>query len=145
MKTSERGIELIKAHEGLRLTSYPDPASGGEPWTCGYGCTHGVHPGMKITLEEAEQMLKDAIVAYEDAVTAAVKVPISQNAFDALVSWTYNVGIHAMQGSTLIKRLNAGDRHGAADALLMWDKASHHVMAGLHKRREDERALFLKA
>jgi lysozyme len=90
-------------------------------------------------------MLRDALVEYEDAITKAVKVPISQNAFDALVDWTYNVGIHAMQSSTVIKRLNSRDYQGAADGLLAWDKAAGHVMQGLLHRRQEERNLFLTA
>jgi len=143
MKTSEHGIELIKAHEGLRLEAYPDPGSGGEPWTIGYGSTKHVHPGMRITKEQAHDMLVADLSIYEAAVNHAVHVSISQNEFDALVSFVYNVGVRNFLGSSVLRRLNNHDLAGAADALLMWDKASHHVMAGLHKRREDERNLFL--
>ncbi len=142
MKMSDRGIEFLKHHEGLRLTSYPDPATGGHPWTCGYGCTKGVHPGMVITLEQAEAMLREALVEYEHAVASSVTVPLAQHEFDALVSLTYNIGIHNMQGSTVLHKLNADDKQGAADAFLMWDRAAHKVMPGLHHRREDERRLF---
>lgn len=145
MKTSERGIELLKRHEGFRSHAYNDPGSGGDPITIGFGSTHGVHLGMVVTEAEAHDMLVGELPIYEAAVTHGAKVELAQHEFDALVSFVYNVGIRAFLGSTALRKLNAGDRHGAADALLMWDKASHHVMAGLHKRREDERALFLNA
>ena len=143
MKTSAAGIELIKSHEGLRLTAYPDPASGGDPWTIGYGTTHGVHPGMKITAEQAHLMLVNELPVYEAVVNHGVHVEMTQNEFDALVSLVYNIGARNFLGSTALRKLNAGDKQGAADAILMWDKGHHHVMAGLHRRRADERAVFL--
>jgi lysozyme len=145
MKTSAAGIELIKAHEGVRLTAYPDPGSGGDPWTIGYGTTHGVHPGMKITQEQAHLMLVNELPVYENVVNHGVHVELTQGEFDALVSLVYNIGARNFLGSTCLRKLNAGDKQGAADAILMFDKASHHVMAGLHRRRADERALFLTA
>ena len=143
MKTSERGIRLLKEHEGFRSHAYPDPGSGDEPWTIGYGTTHNVHRGMVVTEQQAHDMLVGELSIYEAAVNHGVHVELAQHEFDALVSFVYNVGVRAFLGSTALRKLNAGDRYGAADALLMWDKAAHHVMAGLHKRREDERALFL--
>ncbi len=143
MKTSAAGIELIKAHEGLRLVAYPDPGSGGDPWTIGHGTTHGVHPGMKITAEQAHLMLVKELPIYENTVNHGVHVEITQPEFDALVSLVYNIGARNFLGSTVLRKLNAGDKQGAADAILLFNKASHHVMAGLTKRRHDERALFL--
>ena len=143
MKTSEHGIALIKAREGFREHAYPDPGSGGDPWTVGYGSTHGVHPGMVVTEELATAMLENDLHLFEAVVEHGVSVPINQNQFDALVSLTYNIGPRNFLGSTVLKRLNAGDYAGAADAMLMWDKAAHHVMAGLHRRREQERDEFL--
>jgi len=150
MKTSEKGIEFIIAHEGLRLQSYPDPATGGEPWTIGVGLTSAagiidVKPGMKITLQQAHDYLVASLHQYEKAVNEAVTVPLEQNEFDALVSLCFNIGAANLKHSTVVKKLNAGDREGAAHAFLMWDKANHHVLAGLHRRREDESHLFLMA
>jgi lysozyme len=145
MKTSAAGIELIKAHEGLRLVAYPDPGSGGDPWTIGYGTTHGVHPGMKITPEQAHLMLVNELPVFENVVNHGVHVEITQHEFDALVSFVYNVGSRNFLGSSVLRKLNAGDKHGAAESFLLWNKASHHVMAGLTKRRHDERNLFLTA
>lgn len=143
MMISDNGIRLIKEHEGFRSHAYPDPGSGGDPWTVGYGSTHDVHPGTVVTEREAEAMLIADIHVYEAAVNHGVRVPISQGQFDALVSLCYNIGVRHFLGSTVLKRLNASDFQGAADAFLMWDKAAHHVMAGLHKRREDERRVFM--
>jgi lysozyme len=143
MKTSAAGIDLIKAHEGFRSHAYPDPGSGGDPITIGYGSTHGVHLGMVVTEPEADAMLRRELPIYEAVVNHGVHVEMTQHEFDALVSFVYNVGARNFLGSTVLRKLNAGDKHGAADALLMWNRASHHVMAGLTKRRHDERDLFL--
>jgi lysozyme len=143
MKTSAKGIDLIKEHEGIRLVAYPDPASGGKPWTVGYGSTHGVRPGMRITQQQAEDMLRNDLVAFEDVINAHVKVTLTQNQFDALMSFIYNIGAHGFIGSSVLSKLNGGDTKGAADALLLWDRAAHHVVPGLLARREDERAVFL--
>lgn len=144
MRTSEHGIDLIKRREGFRSHAYPDPGSpDGNPWTIGYGSTHGVHEGMVVTEEQATEMLKADLHLFEAVVDHGVKVPLEQHEHDALVSLVYNIGPRAFLGSTVLKRLNANDRQGAADAMLMWDKNAHHVMAGLHRRREEERKEFL--
>ena len=92
MKTSSNGIEMIKAHEGLVLYAYPDPGTGGEPWTIGYGHTKGVLPGMRISEEQAEAFLREDLAAFEKAVTDLVPIPLTQSEFDALVSFCFNVG-----------------------------------------------------
>lgn len=147
MKTSDRGIELIKAHEGLRLEAYPDPAHGWKVATIGYGHTSAAGPpkverGMKITEAGADAILRQDLAKFEGYVTDAVKVPLNQNEFDALVSFTFNLGPGNLRSSTLLRKLNAGDRAGAADEFLKWDKAGGKKLAGLTKRREAERALF---
>ena len=143
VKTSEKGIELIRKHEGFRSHAYPDPGSGGDPITIGYGSTHGVHLGMVVTEAEADAMLRRELPIYEAVVNHGVHVEITQHEFDALVSFVYNVGSRNFLGSSVLRKLNAGDKHGAAESFLLWNKASHHVMAGLTKRRHDERSLFL--
>ena len=145
MKTSQKGIDLIKQHEGLRLVAYPDPASGGKPWTIGFGSTHGVRQGLKINAQQAEDMLRETLVEFEEVVNTHVKVPLTQNQFDSLMSFIYNVGPRNFIGSSVLSKLNDGDTKGAADALLLWDRAAHHVVPGLHTRRVDERAVFLSA
>ena len=148
MRTSASGRAAITRHESLRLTAYPDPATGGEPWTIGVGHTSRAgHPkvtkGMKITRAQADEILSRDLATFEAAVSKAVKVPLNQNEFDALVSLAFNIGAGAFAKSTLVKKLNAGDRAGAANAFLSWNKAAGKVMKGLTKRREDERRLFL--
>lgn len=148
MQTSPNGISLIKGFEGCRLTAYPDPGTGGAPWTIGYGWTlpvdgKPVKPGMTIDQTTADRLLKTGLVGYENDVLKMVKVRVNQNQFDALVSFAYNVGSRALSTSTLLKKLNAGDAKGAADEFLRWNKSGGKVMAGLTNRRKAEREVFL--
>ena len=148
MQTSDEGIALIKGFEGCRLTAYPDPGTGGFPWTIGYGWTlpvdgKPVRPGMTIDQATADRLLKTGLVSYENDVLKIVKVKLTQGQFDALVSLAYNIGSRALSTSTLLKKLNAGDIKGAADEFLRWNKAGGKVLNGLTRRREAERALFL--
>ncbi|SAQ49177.1 lysozyme [Klebsiella oxytoca] len=148
MQTSNNGIALIKGFEGCRLTAYPDPGTGGAPWTIGYGWTYPVDgkpikPGMKIDQATADRLLKTGLVSYENDVLKLVKVKLTQNQFDALVSFAYNVGSRALSTSTLLKKLNAGDIKGAADEFLRWNKSVKEVMPGLTNRRKAEREVFL--
>ena len=146
MKISEKGLSMIERFEGclLKASNKLDGV-----WTIGYGQTgryYGkrVRRGMTTTKAEAHAWLRDhSIKTYEDAVTQAVKVPLNQNQFDALVSFAYNVGVGALKQSTALRKLNAGDYAGAADALTMWTKCNGKVLAGLVRRRKEERALFL--
>ena len=145
MQTSDKGIALIKEFEGCKLTAYQD--SGGV-WTIGYGWTQPVdgkpiRAGMTIKQETAERLLKTGMVSYESDVSRLVKVGLTQGQFDALVSFTYNLGARSLSTSTLLRKLNAGDYAGAADEFLRWNKAGGKVLNGLTRRREAERALFL--
>lgn len=151
MKTSQTGIDLIKRFEGLELEAYQDSVG---IWTIGYGHTDEageprVTPGMRITEQEAEAILRRDLGQYERAVNRLVKVDLNQNEFDALVSFTFNLGAGALGSSTALKRLNAGDRAGAAEALTWWNKitladGSKKELAGLTRRRNAEAALFLE-
>ncbi|WP_200780886.1 lysozyme [Klebsiella oxytoca] len=148
MQISNNGIALIKGFEGCRLTAYPDPGTGGAPWTIGYGWTYPVDgkpikPGMKIDQATADRLLKTGLVNYENDVLKLVKVKLTQNQFDALVSFAYNVGSRALSTSTLLKKLNAGDIKGTADEFLRWNKAGGKEMPGLTRRRKSERDVFL--
>ncbi|WP_275183626.1 lysozyme [Citrobacter freundii] len=148
MQTSEKGIKNIKDFEGCSLTAYPDPGTGGAPWTIGYGWTQPVdgkpiRAGMTIKQETAERLLKTGLVSYENDVSRLVKVRLTQGQFDALVSFTYNLGARSLSTSTLLRKLNAGDYAGAADEFLRWNKAGGKVLNGLTRRREAERDLFL--
>lgn len=141
MRVSDTGIALIQEFEGLKLTAYRDPVG---IWTIGYGHTRTARAGMRITNEQAVALMREDLAMFERCVERAVLAKINQNQFDALVSWAYNVGCGAMAKSTLIRKLNAGDRDGAADELLRWNKAGGKVLAGLSRRRRAERELFLK-
>lgn len=141
MKISQAGIDLIKEFEGCRLTAYLD--SVGIP-TIGYGSTEGVAPGDTISQQEAEEILKEDLQRFERCVTEMVTVmPINQNAFDALVSFAFNLGCNALKNSTLLKLVNAGDNHGAAREFPKWDHAGGRVLAGLTRRRQAEAERFL--
>lgn len=144
MTPSNNAYDLIKRFEGCRLTAYPDPATGGDPWTIGVGHTGPeVHPGMTISQSIADAYLvKDAEHA-ADAVRRAVTVPMTQGQFDALVSLMFNIGAGAFQKSTLLRKLNAGDTLGASLEILRWDKANNKVMPGLTRRRAAEQSLYL--
>jgi lysozyme len=145
MRTSQKGIDLIKSSEGLRLTAYPDPATGSTPWTIGYGSTRGVLKGMTITAEQAERMLLNDIARFEPELDGLVKVPLSQNQWDALMSFVFNLGSANLASSTLLKFLNAGDYARATDQFSRWNKAAGKEMPGLTKRRAAEQALFMSA
>lgn len=145
MQISEKGIGLIKQFEGCKLTAYQDSVG---VWTIGYGWTQSVDgkpiwAGMTIKQETAERLLKTGLVSYESDVSRLVKVGMTQGQFDALVSFTYNLGTRSLSTSTLLRKLNAGDYAGAADEFLRWNKAGSKVLNGLTRRREAERALFL--
>ena len=139
-RISDAGICLIKQFEGCRLEAYRCAA--GVP-TIGYGHTAGVAMGMKITQAQAEAYLREDLRAFEKAVNKVLECSVTQNQFDALVSFAYNLGAGALRNSTLLKRLHAGDVKGAADEFPKWNKAAGKVLEGLTRRRMMERQLFL--
>lgn len=148
MQVSDKGIELIKRFEGCSLSAYPDPGTGGAPWTIGYGWTGNVdgkpvRAGMKIDQDTADRLLRTGIVSYDQAVNKMLKVKVTQNQYDALVSLAYNIGTRALSTSTLMKKLNDGDYGGAADEFLRWNKSGVKAMPGLTNRRKAEREVFL--
>ena len=135
MKISENGLNLIKSFEGCRLTAYKCPAG---VWTIGWGHTGGVKAGQKITQAEADQMLVNDMAAYEKKVNKYAAYGWNQNEYDAMTSFCYNVGS--------IDQLTAsGTRSRAmiAAKMLQYNKGGGKVLAGLTRRREAERALFL--
>jgi lysozyme len=138
---SQKGIDLITEFEGFIGHPYKDAVG---VLTVGYGHTGpDVRQIGNISQAEGRALLAKDLIRYEDGVKKSVKVKINQNQFDALVSFAYNVGTGALASSTLLKKLNAGDKRGAADEFLKWDKAGGRVLAGLTRRRKAERALFL--
>ena len=146
MKTSSNGTSLIREFEGFVASAYLCPAG---VWTIGIGTT--VYPngakvkkGDKCTQDQALEYLQHDLKSFEKTVSDSVKAPLSQNQFDALVSLSYNIGSTAFKNSTLLKKLNAKDFTGAADQFLVWNKGGGKVLKGLVRRREAERALFLK-
>ena len=139
-RTSQHGIEKIKEHEALRLKPYKDVAG---ILTIGYG--HVLINGEwwdEITPAFAEELLKNDLSIAERAVSELVTVGITQNQYDALVSFVFNVGVNAFKDSTLLRKINAGDE-SAKDEFYRWKYAGGEVIAGLVNRRERERELFL--
>lgn len=144
MTYSEDGIALTKHFEGCSLTAYQDQAG---VWTIGYGHTQGVTKGDICTQELADAWLETDIQAARLAIKACVDVEVSQCQFDALSDFIFNLGAWVFHSSTLLKKLNAGDYAGAADEFLRWNKVRINgvltVSAGLTRRREAERKMFL--
>ena len=139
METSKTGLDLIKHFEGCELYAYKCPAG---VWTIGYGHTKGVEPGMQITEQDAEDMLKEELIEYESYINDLVTVGLNQNQFDAMVSWVYNLGAGNLKASTLLKVLNAGDYVGVPAQIMRWNKAGGKVLEGLTRRRQAEADLF---
>lgn len=137
--TSQRGIDLIKEFEGLRLQSYKDSAG---VWTIGYGHTKTAEPGQSITKEGAENLLRLDLVTHNEPINRLVKVPLNQKQFDALSSFVFNLGGKNFANSTLLKKLNAGDYDGAANEFGRWIYAGGKPLNGLAKRRAKEKLLF---
>ena len=135
MKTSPNGIALIKKFDGCRLTAYKCPAG---VWTIGWGHTAGVKEGQKITQEQADKYLVEDLKAFEKYVIN-LNLPLNQNQFDALVSFTYNCGPGNLK--TLVRNRTLQQ---IADALLLYNKSAGVTLNGLVRRRKEERGLFLK-
>lgn len=141
MDYSQDGLHLTEYFEGGPiLTAYKPLAT--DPWTIGYGHTAGVHEGMTCTAEEADKWLQEDIQTAANAVNLYVKPGITQEEFDAFVDFTFNVGITAFRTSTMLEKFNANDVQGAIDEFDKWDMSAGHVVAGLLRRRQAERALF---
>jgi len=158
MKTSRQGIELIRHYEGVRYTPYKCPA---KLWTVGVGHVIDTHHlripldqrdniplpdgwDRELTDAEVDDILAKDLINYERGVARYCPAALnSQSIFDALVSFSFNVGLGSLQRSTLRMKLNRGDFIGAADEFLKWDKVSGKPLRGLTLRRKDERELFL--
>jgi lysozyme len=141
MHPSAQCVELVRRYESFSARPYLCPAG---VWTIGYGHTSGVGPtSSPITEERASALLRAELESFAVAVFEMVKTPINQAQFDALCSFAYNLGSAALRGSTLIKRINAGDMGGAAEEFSKWVKAGGKTLPGLVRRRADEKALFM--
>ena len=143
------GIALIRRFEGCarkrrdgRVEAYPDPGTGGDPWTIGWGATgRGIGPGTLWSQAECDARLERDLERYgADVARALSDAPTTQAQFDALVSFHYNTG--AIGRATLTKRHRAGDHDGAAAEFARWNRAGGRVMAGLTRRRAAEAALY---
>lgn len=136
-------IAFVGKWEGCRLHAYPDPATGGEPWTVGYGATGpDIGPDTVWTQEQADADLADRLTRINATVTRAVRVRLSPKQRAALVSFAYNVGTGNLLNSTLLTHLNAGDYDRACGQFGCWIMAAGHVMVGLIRRRAAEAELF---
>jgi lysozyme len=142
LRMSADGRAQLIRREGFKTRAYRDSVG---VWTIGVGHTSAageprVTPGLTISKAQVDEILSRDLVQYETAVRSAVRVPLTQGQFDALVSLCFNIGVGGFKGSTVVKRLNAGDYKGAADAMLLWNKPKEII-----GRRKSERAQFLAA
>ena len=145
MKTSQQGLELIKHYEGIRLKPYRCPAG---LWTV--GCGHLIGDGRVLpnswnrtfTLKEVDDLLAKDVYRFERGVERYISAKLTQGMFDALVSFSFNLGLGTLQRSTLRQKINRGDKEGAIKSLLKYNKAGGKVLKGLDLRRKDEAALF---
>ncbi len=157
MRVSDKVIHMIKHHEGVRTKPYQCPAL---LWTVGVG--HVIDPmhgrlkleerrnlpipdgwNRTLSMEEVDDILKKDLARFEQGVARLCPGPLTQGQFDALVSFSFNVGLGNLQKSTIRMKVNRGDFEGAAESFLDWTKAGGKVLKGLVNRRNDERALFL--
>ncbi len=139
MKISQEGLSLIKKFEGCELEAYKCAA---DVWTIGYGSTKGVKEGDTLTQEEADKLLLKDVEVFEKAVNDAVKVAMVQCQFDALVSWTFNLGAGSLNSSTMLKKLNNREFDEVPSQIKRWNKAGGKVLQGLIRRREAEALLY---
>ncbi|MGX1639457.1 lysozyme [Sphingobacterium sp. NPDC055431] len=147
MKTGEKGLALIKSFEGFNPKPYRDPI--GVP-TIGYGFTYYLPDRRKVTMQDrplteyqATCMLQEILKGYENDVLRLVKVPLTQNQFDALVSFTFNLGATNLGKSTLLRKLNVNPNDPSIrDEFAKWNKAGGKVFAGLVRRRKAEADLY---
>lgn len=137
-------VALVGGFEGLRQMAYPDPATGGKPWTICYGHTDGVLPGDRKSLDECKALLLSDLTAYSQGILGCTSVPLPDERFVALTSFAFNVGVQAACKSSVVRLINQGKPRQGCDALLLWDRAAGIRFPGLTKRRQAERALCLK-
>ena len=137
-------VALVGGFEGLRQTAYPDPATGGKPWTICYGHTAGVNPGDRKSLDECKSLLLSDLTAYSQGVLACTSVQLPDERFVALTSFAYNVGVQAACKSSVVRLINQGKTREGCDALMKYNRAAGIVFPGLTKRRAKERELCLK-
>jgi len=140
LKYSDRGLKMTARFEGCRLKAYKDQVG---VLTIGYGHTLGVVEGMECTMAQALAWLEQDIARVETQLNRDLKIQVDQDEFDALVDFAFNLGLHALEHSTLWAKLNKGDFAGAAAEFPRWSHAGGKEVEGLLKRRLEEQALFL--
>lgn len=144
MKTGDTGLNLIKGYEGLRMSAHYTP---NEEWTVGYGHTASARHGLSVTEGDAERLLRQDVQPIEKLIADTVRAPLNQNEHDAIVSLVFNIGEENWKRSTVLRKLNEGDKLGAARAFEMWSKARVNgelvSLDGLVRRRAAEKSLFL--
>ena len=139
MKCSQEGLELIKKFEGCRLEAYRCSAN---VLTIGYGHTGGVLETDVITQDVANKLLEEDIAKFEKYVNVNVAVELNQSQFDALVAWTFNLGVGNLRSSTMLKKLNESDYDSVPSEMRRWNKAGGKTLDGLIRRRKAEGLLF---
>jgi lysozyme len=138
-KVSEAAIAHIKSFEGLSLEAYPDAGH----WSIGYGhSSNAVYPGMRITDQQADALLRKDLEKFELGVERVLAVPATQEEFDAMVALAYNIGLNAFEESTLLRHHNNQRHQDAAAEFGKWTKSGNTVLPGLVKRREKEAAMY---
>ena len=130
---------MIKHFESCKLTAYQDSVG---VWTIGWGHTAGVKKGDNWTQDEADDILLNDLEKFEGYVNQYVQVPLTQNQFDALVSWTFNLGPGNLQSSTMLTKLNEKSYDEVPSQMKRWNKAGGKVLRGLERRRNAEAAMF---
>nr|WP_220132981.1 glycoside hydrolase family protein [Citrobacter freundii] len=143
-KPDQACIDLIKHFESCKLEAYPDPGSGGDPWTIGWGSTGpDINKGTKWTQAECDQRFASDLTLYGNKVAALLGNAVtSVHQFGALTSFAYNAGIHALADSTLLRKHKAGNFAGAAEEFGRWIYGSGKVLPGLIRRRTEEAKMY---
>jgi lysozyme len=142
---SVAGLLHIQHGEGLRYTAYPDPGTGGAPWTICYGHTGPeVRPGLTVNQAQCDAWLREDIAEAESYLRKYVRVPLRQGEWDAYTSFVYNVGPARFRDSTMLRKLNAGDWKGACREFPKWVYANKRKLRGLQIRRTEELTMCLK-
>lgn len=138
----QAALDLVMHYESWRGDAYPDPATGGAPWTMGFGFTQGVFKGDSISYADSVRVLGTLLGTLADQITGALQVEADPNQLSAFLSFAYNEGFGALNSSTLFRLFNAGDTAGAAAEFDKWDKAAGKTMKGLQRRRRAESLVF---
>lgn len=144
-QTSARGREMIESFEGRRHTAYPDPATGGKPWTIGIGSTGpDVVPGLTWTDQEIDERFSADLRKFEVGINKMLMRPVSQSQWDAIISLVFNVGLQNFKTSTMLRLLNNGCFREASLQFERWSFANGQQMPGLLRRRRAEAEMFLQ-